>query len=77
MASLSSWGMNPALEKARRKRCRLAGQESIRSPDFDWPRSLSILAAAFLPNTSGKTSRALRARKEVSCIETGFSRFTR
>jgi hypothetical protein len=32
-------------------------------PDLGRPRGLSILAAACLPNISGKTSRAVRARE--------------
>lgn len=43
-------------------------------PDFGRPRGFSILAAVDLPKISGKTSRALRARPDVSFVHAGFSR---
>ena len=54
------------------------GKMDVRAlPDFGRPRGLSILAAVFLPNISGNTSRALRACAEVSLVQTGFSRSAR
>lgn len=44
------------------------------APDFGRPRGFSILAAVDLPKISGRTSRALRARPNVSFVHAGFSR---
>src|SRR5258708_32553755 len=43
-------------------------------PDFGRPRGFNILTADAAPKISGNTSRAFRARANVSFVYTGFSR---
>ena len=61
------------------QRARVSGgrrkEISVRAlPVFGRPRDLSIRAAVAFPKISGSTSPALRARANVSFVQTGLSR---
>src|SRR5579883_2145326 len=63
-----------AFHRARVSGGRRKEMEVRALPDLGRPRGFNIFVAAGLPKISGRTSRALRARRNVALVHTGFSR---